>query len=187
MKRYPGDERLSPHEGDSLVSMRSGRAVAAAHGRWMGLTLWLMAASVLAAGCTDAAVDRAPASHQPARPSAEQSSLQAQPSPVASVHSEGRTRVLEYGDLTVRATPERGGVRTEIAVVNSYMRDATYSVQISIADGEGWTAYNRFWLQDVPPGRIGRDDQVIGSRDMGPVPQAPKIYVDEFTPIVDRE
>lgn len=109
------------------------------------------------------------------------------PSPVASVHSEGRTRVLEYGDLIVRATPESSGVRTEIEVANTYDRDATYSVQISIADGEGWTAYNRFWLQDVPPGKTGRDDAVIGSEDMGPVPQVPKIYVDEFTPIVDRK
>jgi hypothetical protein len=89
--------------------------------------------------------------------------------------------------LTVRATPEGGGVRTEIEVANTYKRDATYSVQISIADGAGWTAYNRFWLQEVAPGEIGRDDAVIGSKDMGPVPQVPKIYVDEFTPIVDRK
>jgi hypothetical protein len=147
--------------------------------------LCLMAACVLAAGCTDAA-DRAPASQRPATRSAEQSSPPVRPSPVASVHSEGRTRVLEYGDLVVRATPESSGVRTEIEVANTYKRDATYSVQISIADGEGWTAYNRFWLQDVPPGETGRDDAVIGSEDMGPVPQVPKIYVDEFTPIVDR-
>lgn len=131
--------------------------------------------------------DTAPASQRPATPSAEQSSPQVRPSPVASVHSEGRTRVLEYGDLIVRATPESSGVRTEIEVANTYDRDATYSVQISIADGEGWTAYNRFWLQDVPPGKTGRDDAVIGSEDMGPVPQVPKIYVDEFTPIVDRK
>jgi hypothetical protein len=98
------------------------------------------------------------------------------------VHSEGRTRVLEYGDLTVRATPENNGVRTEVDVANTYERDATYSIQISVADGKGWTAYNRFWLQDVPPGKTGRDDAVIGSKKMGPIPQVPKIYVDEFTP-----
>ncbi|MFE0250792.1 hypothetical protein [Streptomyces sp. NPDC059010] len=86
----------------------------------------------------------------------------------------------------MRATPESSGVRTEIEVANTYERDTTYSVQISIADGEGWTAHNRFWLQDVPPGKTGRDAAVIGSEDMGPVPQVPKIYVDEFTPIVDR-
>ncbi|WP_406727889.1 hypothetical protein WJ438_29325 [Streptomyces sp. GD-15H] len=40
----------------------------------------------------------------------------------------------------MRATPESSGVRTEIEVANTYKRDATYSVQISIADGEGWTA-----------------------------------------------
>ncbi|MFH9064998.1 hypothetical protein ACH4GM_27800 [Streptomyces coeruleorubidus] len=109
------------------------------------------------------------------------------PSPVPSVHSEGRTRVLEYGDLTVRATPEKSGVRTEVEVANTNDRKATYSVQISIADGKGWTAYDRFWLQDVPPGKTGRDDAVIGSADMGPVPQTPKIYVDEFAPVVDRK
>ncbi|MFI6492984.1 hypothetical protein [Streptomyces sp. NPDC050564] len=94
---------------------------------------------------------------------------------------------MEYGDLIVRATPESSGVRTEIEVANTYQRDATYSIQISIADGKGWTAHNRFWLQDVPPGKTGRDDAVIGSEGMGPVPQIPKIYVDEFTPIVDRK
>ncbi|MFJ9121351.1 hypothetical protein ACIRJO_38220 [Streptomyces sp. NPDC102394] len=87
----------------------------------------------------------------------------------------------------MRATPESSGVRTEIAVANTYKRDATYSVQISIADGKGWTAYNRFWLQDVPAGKTGRDDAVIGTKAMGPVPQEPKIYVDEFTSIVDRK
>lgn len=146
-----------------------------------------MAACLLAAGCTDASADRAPVSQRPVTPSVEQSSPQARPSPVPSVHSEGRTRVLEYGDLTVRATPASSGVRTEIEVANTYERNATYSVQISIADGKGWTAYNRFWLQDVPPGKTGRDDAVIGSKDMGPVPQVPRIYVDEFTPIVDRK
>jgi hypothetical protein len=94
---------------------------------------------------------------------------------------------LEYGDLTVRATPASSGVRTEIEVANTYERKATYSVQISIADGKGWTAYNRFWLQDVPPGKTGRDVAVIGSKDMGSVPQVPRVYVDEFTPIVDRK
>ncbi len=149
--------------------------------------LWLIAACVLSTACTDGAVDRPHASQRPVTPSAEQSSPEVRPSPVASVHSEGRTRVLEYGDLTVRATPESSGVRTEIEVANTYERDATYSVQISIADGEGWTAYNRFWLQDVPPGKTGRDDALIGSKEMGPVPQVPKIYVDDFTPLVDRE
>ncbi|WP_435207959.1 hypothetical protein [Streptomyces sp. bgisy034] len=149
--------------------------------------LCLTAAGVLAAGCTDGAADSAPASQRPVTPSPEQSSPQARPSPVPSVHSEGRTRVLEYGDLVVRATPESSGVRTEIEVTNTHERDATYSVQISIADGEGWTAHNRFWLQDVPPGETGRDAAVIGSEDMGPPPRVPKIYVDEFTPVVDRE
>ncbi|WP_086602443.1 hypothetical protein [Streptomyces swartbergensis] len=149
--------------------------------------LCLMAACALAAGCTDDAAGKAPASQRPVTPSAEQSSPRVRPSPVPSVHSEGRTRVLEYGDLTVRATPENNGVRTEIEVTNTNERKATYSVQISIADGKGWTAYDRFWLQDVPPGKTGRDDAVIGSEDMGPVPQIPKIYVDEFTPIVDRK
>ncbi|MEU6176962.1 hypothetical protein [Streptomyces coeruleorubidus] len=159
----------------------------------MTRALWLMAACVLAAGCTDGGTDggdgMAPAPQRPATPSAEQSSPQVRPSPspVASVHSEGRTRVLEYGDLTVRATPESSGVRTEIEVANTHQRHATYSVRISIADGKGWTAYNRFWLQDVPPGETGRDEAVIGSGDMGPVPQVPKIYVDEFTPLVDRK
>ncbi|WP_033307835.1 hypothetical protein RFN58_38270 [Streptomyces iakyrus] len=149
--------------------------------------LCLIAAGLLAAGCTDAAAGPAPIpSQRPATPSAEQSSPQARPSPVASVHPEGRTRVLEYGDLRVRATPESDGVRTEIEVANTYERNTTYSVQISIADGKGWTAYNRFWLQDVPPGKTGRDEAVIGSRDMGPIPQEPKIFVDEFTPITDR-
>lgn len=87
----------------------------------------------------------------------------------------------------MRATPESSGVRTEIEVANTNKRNATYSVKISIADGKGWTAYNQFWLQDVPPGKTGRDEAVIGSKDMGPVPQVPKIYVDEFTPIVDRK
>ncbi|MEU6406928.1 hypothetical protein [Streptomyces sp. NPDC046985] len=87
----------------------------------------------------------------------------------------------------MRATPEVSGVRTEIAVANSYRRKTTYSVQISIADGEGWTAYNRFWLQDVPPGETGRAAALIGSDAMGPIPRNPKIYVDEFTPIVDRK
>ncbi|WP_327112931.1 hypothetical protein OG206_05935 [Streptomyces sp. NBC_01341] len=96
-------------------------------------------------------------------------------------------RVLEYGDLIVRATPESGGVRTEIEVSNTYERNATYSVKISIADGKGWTAYNRFWLQDVPSGETGRDEAVIGSKDMGPIPQVPKIYVDEFDPLVDQK
>ena len=149
--------------------------------------LCLMAACVLAAGCTDSAVDKTPASRRPATPSAEQSSPQARPSPVPSVHSEGRTRVLVYGDLVVRATPENSGVRTEIDVSNTYKRKATYSVRISIADGKGWNAYNKFWLQDVPPGKTGRDEALIGSKDMGPVPQVPKIYVDEFTPLVDRQ
>ncbi|MFE7173244.1 hypothetical protein [Streptomyces sp. NPDC057616] len=108
-------------------------------------------------------------------------------SPVPVVHSEGRTRVLEYGDLTVRATPESSGVRTEVEVANTHKRDATYSIQISISDDNGWTAYNRFWLQDVPPGKTGRDDALIGSKDMGPVPHVPKIYVDEFTPMIDRQ
>ncbi|MFD6415742.1 hypothetical protein [Streptomyces sp. NPDC060194] len=103
------------------------------------------------------------------------------------MHFEGRTRVLEYGDLIVRATPEGTGVRTEIEVANTYERNATYSVKISIADGKGWTAYNRFWLQDVPPGETGRDDAVIGSQDMGPAPEVPKIYIDEFTPLVARK
>jgi hypothetical protein len=146
-----------------------------------------MAACVLAAGCTDSAADKAPASQRPATPSAAQSSPQARPSPVPSVHSEGRTRVLEYGDLVVRATPENSGVRTEIDVTNTYERKATYSVRISIADGKGWNAYNKFWLQDVPPGKTGRDEALLGSKDMGPVPQVPKIYVDEFTPLVDRQ
>lgn len=150
--------------------------------------LCLMAACVLAAGCTHESADW-PASvpKRPATPSAAQSSPQVRPSPVPSVHSEGRTRVLEYGDLTVRATPESSGVRTEVEVANTYERNATYSVQISIADGKGWTAYNRFWLQDVPPGKTGRDDAVIGSKKLGPIPQIPKIYVDEFTPLVDRQ
>ncbi|MFF5366885.1 hypothetical protein [Streptomyces sp. NPDC013187] len=149
--------------------------------------LCLTAACVLAAGCTDGAADKAPASRRPVSPSAAQGSPQARPSPVPSVHSEGRTRVLVYGDLVVRATPESSGVRTEVEVANTNKRDTTYSVQISIADGEGWTAFSRFWLQDVPPGRTGRDDALIGSKDMGPVPQVPKIYVDEFTPLVDRK
>ncbi|WP_328411782.1 hypothetical protein OG542_16895 [Streptomyces violaceus] len=149
--------------------------------------LCLMAACVLAAGCTDGGADKAPVPQRPATPSVEQTSPQERPSPVPSVHSEGRTRVLEYGDLTVRATPEKSGVRTEIQVANTNERKATYSVQISIADGKGWTAHNRFWLQDVPPGKTGTEDAVIGSEDMGPVPQVPKIYVDEFTPLVDRK
>ncbi|MEU1055363.1 hypothetical protein [Streptomyces sp. NPDC005876] len=103
------------------------------------------------------------------------------------MHSEGRTRVLEYGDLVVRATPDGDGVRTEIEVVNTYERKATYSVQITIADGAGWTAYDRFWLQGVPPGGTRRDEAVIGSAEMGPAPRVPKIYVDEFTPLVDRK
>ena len=148
--------------------------------------LSLIAACVLAAGCTNGGDQKVHASRPPVTPSAEQSSPQARPSPVASVHSEGRTRVLVYGDLVVRATPESNGVRTEIAVANTYGRKATYSVRISIADGKGWTAYNRFWLQDVPPGKTGRDDALIGSKDMGPVPRVPKIYVDEFTPLVDH-
>ncbi|MEU3936407.1 hypothetical protein AB0E85_30870 [Streptomyces sp. NPDC029044] len=86
----------------------------------------------------------------------------------------------------MRATPRTGGVRTEIEVANTHERATTYSVQISIADGKGWTAYNRFWLQDVPPGGTGRDEAMIGSKDMGPIPQKPKIFVDEFTPITDR-
>ncbi|QXE34286.1 hypothetical protein KQY30_08270 [Streptomyces sp. GMY02] len=89
--------------------------------------------------------------------------------------------------MVVRATPESDGVRTKIEVTNTYERNATYSLQISIADGEGWTAYNQFWLQDVPPGKTARDDAVIGSKDMGPVPKVPKIYVDKFTPIVDQK
>ncbi|MER7982660.1 hypothetical protein [Streptomyces sp. NPDC095817] len=76
-------------------------------------------------------------------------------------------------------------MRTEIEVANTYGRNATYSVQISISDGEGWTAYNRFWLQGVHPGKTGRGAAVIGSADLGSIPQVPKIYVDEFTPIVD--
>ncbi|MFF0014476.1 hypothetical protein [Streptomyces sp. NPDC005374] len=32
-----------------------------------------------------------------------------------------------------------------------------------------------------------REAAVIGSGDMGPVPQVPKIYVDEFAPLVDRD
>ncbi|MER5832122.1 hypothetical protein ABT116_15070 [Streptomyces sp. NPDC002130] len=156
-------------------------------GPWMIRALCLTAACVLAAGCTDGAADKAPASRRPVTQSAEQGSPQARPSPVPSVHSEGRTRVLVYGDLTVRAAPESNGVRTEIEVANTYERKTTYSVQISIADGAGWTAYNRFWLQDVPPGKTGRENALIGSKDMGPVPRVPKIYVDEFTPIVDRK
>jgi hypothetical protein len=149
--------------------------------------LGLIAAGLLAAGCTDGAAAPVPTSSQRlATPRAEQSGPQARPSPVASVHTEGRTRVLEYGDLRVRATPQGDGVRTEIEVANTYERDTTYSVQISIADGKGWTAYNRFWLQDVPPGKTGRDDAVIGSKAMGPIPQEPKIFVDEFTPITER-
>ena len=149
--------------------------------------LSLTAACALAAGCTDASAGRAPVAQRPVTPSAEQDRPQARPSPVPSVHSEGRTRVLEYGDLTVRATPESSGVRTEIEVTNTYERSATYSVQISIADGKGWTAYNRFWLQDVPPGKTGRGVSMIGSKDMGLVPQVPKIYVDKFIPLVDRK
>ncbi|MET4921817.1 hypothetical protein P3L51_05555 [Streptomyces sp. PSRA5] len=153
-------------------------------------SLCLVTACVLAAGCTDAAdkapADRTPASQRAVTPTAEQSGPQERPSPVASVHSEGRTRVLEYGDLVVRATPESDGVRTEIEIANTYERNTTYSVQISIADGAGWTAYNRFWLQDVPPGETGRDEAVIGSDSMGPIPKVPKIYVDEFNPIVDQ-
>ncbi|MER6708589.1 hypothetical protein [Streptomyces fumanus] len=119
--------------------------------------------------------------------SAEPSGTSARPSPVPSVHSEGGTRVLEYGDLVVRATPEGDGVRTEIAVTNTYQRKATYSVQITVADGAGWTAYDRFWLQGVPPGATRRDEAVIGSAEMGPAPRVPKIYVDEFSPLVDGE
>lgn len=147
----------------------------------------LLAACVLVTGCTDDAADQAPASPRPATSSVEQSSPPLRPSPVASVHSEGRSRVLEYGDLVVRATPESGGVRTEIEVSNTYERNATYSVKISIADGKGWTAYNQFWLQDVPSGETGRDGAMIGSKDMGPIPQVPKIYVDDFNPIVDQK
>ncbi|WP_327370729.1 hypothetical protein [Streptomyces sp. NBC_01217] len=149
--------------------------------------LCLMAACLLAAGCTDDESAKPPASQRSVTPSAVQSTPRAHPSPVASVHSEGRTRVLDYGDLVVRATPETSGVRTEIEVANTYERTATYSIKISIADGKGWTAYNRFWLQDVPPGKTRRDKAVIGSPRMGPVPQVPKIYIDEFTPIVDRK
>lgn len=153
--------------------------------------LCLMAACVLTAGCSAAAdrapADRTPTSQRSATPSAEQSSPQARPSPVASVHSEGSTRVLEYGDLVVRATPESDGVRTEIEIANTYERNTTYSIQISIADGEGWTAYNRFWLQDVRPGETGRDVAVIGSDSMGPIPKVPKIYIDVFNPIVDQK
>ncbi|WP_146057814.1 hypothetical protein [Streptomyces sp. SM10] len=158
-----------------------------APGPFMVRALSLMAVCVLAAGCTDDAADRASESRRPVTLSAEESSPKVRPSPVASVHSEGRTRVLEYGDLVVRATPESNGVRTEIAVANTYERDATYSVQISIADGEGWTAYNHFWLQDVPPGETGREGAVIGSKDMGPPPKVPKIYVDEFDHLVDKK
>ncbi|MFB8119918.1 hypothetical protein ACFC51_29170 [Streptomyces sp. NPDC055962] len=147
----------------------------------------LLAASVLAAGCTHDAAERATEPPRPATSSVAQSIPPPRSSPVPSVHSEGRVRVLEYGDLVVRATPESGGVRTEIEVSNTYARNATYSIKISIADGKGWTAYNQFWLQDVPSGETGRDEAVIGSEDMGPVPRIPKIYVDEFTPLVDHE
>lgn len=153
----------------------------------MARAMCLLAASVLIAGCTDEAADRAPESPRPATSSVVQSTPPSRSSPVPSVHSEGRVRVLEYGDLIVRATPESGGVRTEIEVSNTYERNATYSVKISIADGKGWTAYNRFWLQDVPSGETGRDEAVIGSKDMGPIPQVPKIYVDEFDPLVDQK
>ncbi|MDH6627150.1 hypothetical protein M2271_004974 [Streptomyces sp. LBL] len=180
---WQGNRRRAQAAG----SFRPVRVDVVVPGPFMVRALCLMAACVLAAGCTDDAADNTPASRRSPTPSAEQSSPHVRPSPVASVHSEGRTRVLEYGDLIVRATPESSGVRTEIEVANTYQRKATYPVQISIADGEGWTAHNRFWLQDVPPGKTRRDDAVIGSEGMGPVPQVPKIYVDEFTPLVDRK
>ncbi|MGY0066891.1 hypothetical protein ACWZEH_08655 [Streptomyces sp. QTS137] len=87
----------------------------------------------------------------------------------------------------MRATPESSGVRTETEVADAYERDATHSVRIAVADGEGWTAHDRFWLQDVPPGETGRDDAATGSKGMGPVPQIPKIHVEEFTPAVGRK
>ncbi|MFE7353851.1 hypothetical protein ACFU8Q_11775 [Streptomyces sp. NPDC057543] len=71
-------------------------------------------------------------------------------------------------------------------MANTYERDATYSVKISVADGEGWVAAKRFWLQGIPPGESRGDAAVIGSDIPGQVPQVPKIYVDEFTPLVDR-
>lgn len=184
-KDQPGVHTLGATRQGGRGRARPDRG-AGVPGRRVVRSLCLMAAGVLAAGCTEGAADGAPASQRPVTPSAEQSSPQARPSPVASVHSEGRTRVLEYGDLVVRATPESSGVRTEIEVANTYQRDVTYSIQISIADGEGWTAYNKFWLQNVPSGKTGRDTAVIGSESMGPIPQVPKVYVDEFTPILNQ-
>ncbi|MGV9232429.1 hypothetical protein [Streptomyces nigra] len=41
-------------------------------------------------------------------------------------------------------------------------------------------------LQGVAPGSTAKDVSVIGSKDMGPAPQIPKIYVDQVTPLIDR-
>lgn len=48
------------------------------------------------------------------------------------------------------------------------------------------TAHDRFLLQGVAPGSTAKDVSVIGSKDMGPAPQIPKIYVDQVTPLIDR-
>ncbi|WP_338673409.1 hypothetical protein V1460_10095 [Streptomyces sp. SCSIO 30461] len=92
--------------------------------------------------------------------------------------------MLTYGDVEVRATPNAIGVYTAIAVTNTNDKPASYQIKISIADGEGWVAYNNFRIQNVQPGAIGRDATVIGGKHLGPIPQHPKIYVDEYTPTV---
>ena len=105
--------------------------------------------------------------------------------PEPSFHDEGATRVLTYGDLEVRATPNKIGVYTAISVTNRYRKPASYEIKISVADGAGWVAHNNFRIQDVQPGTTGRDATVIGGEHLGPIPQRPKIYVDQYNPIIN--
>ncbi|MCF6522707.1 hypothetical protein [Streptomyces sp. JJ36] len=137
------------------------------------------------AGCTGSgASDDVPtatpepsATQQPTAAPSEESAAE----PTPSFTQDGSTRVLTYGTVEVRATPEDEGVRTAVTVSNDTDEEATYQLRVSIGDGEDWVAHKSFWFQSVAPGATAEDTALLGGSHRGDdVPERPEIHIDRF-------
>ncbi|MFJ9855418.1 hypothetical protein [Streptomyces sp. NPDC101150] len=149
----------------------------------------IVALAVLATGCTAGTDDTSspdvthpvtakasapPPTHTTPPPSAPAE----EPEPSPSLTQRGRTRILHYGDVEVEATPQADGVLTTVTARNTTSHRAGYEVAVSIGDGKDWVASFTFRLDAIAPGAAKSGTDTVGGPHLGPVPSAPKIYID---------
>ncbi|WP_344572773.1 hypothetical protein [Streptomyces lunalinharesii] len=64
---------------------------------------------------------------------------------------------------------------------NTTGRRAGYEVAVSIGDGKDWVASFTFRLDALAPGATKSGTDTVGGPHLGPVPSAPKIYIDHVS------